>query len=140
MSYLADTTIPLGYLKDQPKPTEYIDKIKNGEMIFHLSAISVAEIYHGERRGHPERLLRIVNLLTYFKREEVTHEIAQEAGYICSEFVMGKKDGEDKNPLFDAIIAATAKLKKLVLVTENKKHFGPLIEKGFISGVIYLKE
>jgi len=138
MYYLADTTIIIGYLRNKPKSIEYINKVLDGEITISISTITEAEVFCGLKKDLSS-MLETLAVLSFCKKENVTSNIAREGGKLYRDYghYMGKSNGEDneedKRPLLDAIIAATAKSKNLTLLTENYKHFKQLEKSGHIK-------
>ena len=93
---------------------EYFETIE-GE--FHLSAITIAELYTGvegeEERNQLEYFLSLFNIIP------VSKEIAIEGGQLRQKWHKSHGTG-----LADALIAATTTSKSLTLISLNKKHFG----------------
>lgn len=135
MLYLADTTVLIGNLKGRVTAKEYVRKVMQGEIEAHISSITVAEIYHGMKKAKDPRLEETLTMLSFFPVEEVTEEIAAEGGTLFAIFghYMGKCNPEDKRQILDALIAATAKLKGMTLITSNYKHFEQIEKNGHIS-------
>jgi predicted nucleic acid-binding protein len=105
---LVDTNILIYQLNGKIDLAEELARARK----LYISAITEAELYAGVDR---KQLLNLKDYLESFSIIPVTSEIAKMAGAYKATF---KKQG-----LKDLIIAATAQLYKLTLVTANKKDF-----------------
>ncbi len=110
---LLDTCVVVDYLRQKQQATDYIQAL---QIVPHLSAVTVMELYAGVRGREEKRHLEI--MIAHSVVLEVSGEIGAEAGTILKEY--RPKNGMDA---IDAIIAATAKDHNLELVTLNLKHF-----------------
>lgn len=139
MSYIADTTLLIDYLRGREKATEYVSKIIDGEIVAYISVITEAEIFCGMK---DEEMVDVLSLLSHFTVEDVDSIIAQTGGTFYHDYgqYMGKSSEEDKRPLLDALIAATAKKLNKILITRNYKHFKPLEDAGHITCEPYKEE
>ena len=113
---LLDTDVLIDYLRGRADAVSYINPLTNP---LFLSVITVAELYAGVRDGTERTTLD--EFVSAFFIVPVDHEIAARGGLIRRDF--GKSHGTG---LADALIAATAELQHLVLVTLNGKHFPSL--------------
>lgn len=105
---LLDTNILIYQLNGQFDLSEALVEASS----LHLSAISQSELYAGTPQSE---LMLLRDYLTEFKIEPVTGDIATLAGaYKAALVSWGLKD---------LLIAATAELHKLTLVTANRKDF-----------------
>jgi predicted nucleic acid-binding protein len=110
---LIDTDVLIDYLRGQAEAASYLDGL-TAELF--LSAVTVAELYAGVRQGE-ERII-LEQFVMAFNVIPVDQVIAAVGGLMRRDY--GKSHGVG---LADAIIAATAEVKKIDLVTLNKKHF-----------------
>lgn len=120
MKYLLDTNICVYLIKK--KPENVLEKLhsKMGDG-FAISAITLAELMHGvEASAHQEKntlalnqFLSIVDILPF------DDEAAAEYGKICATL---RRRGTPIGPM-DMLIAAHAKAKGLVIVTNNMREF-----------------
>ncbi|MCJ7563139.1 MAG: PIN domain-containing protein [Candidatus Aminicenantes bacterium] len=135
MSYLFDTTVLIGYFHRQKESETYIAKIMDGILQASISSVTIAEVYSGIRRDDISRIDQTEAILSFFQIEDVTDEIAKEGGKLFNAYrhQMGQKCIDDKGPLLDAMIAATAKIRKMILTTNNYCHFKPMEDDGHIK-------
>lgn len=112
--FLFDTDVIIDYLRGNKQAIEYFKTI-DGE--FHLSAITIAELYTGVK-GEEERN-KLEYFLSLFNIIPVSKEIATEGGQLRQKWHKSHGTG-----LADALIAATATSNSLTLISLNKKHFG----------------
>lgn len=110
---LVDTDVLIDYLRDRVEAIDYIDNLPNPLFV---SVITIGELYAGVRDG-TERT-RLDTFLLAFMSIPVDHAIAVRGGLLRRDY--GKSHGTG---LADALIAATAQLRNLTLVTLNSKHF-----------------
>jgi predicted nucleic acid-binding protein len=110
---LIDTDVLIDYLRGQAEAVSYLDGL-TAELF--LSAVTVAELYAGVREGEERVVLE--QFVMAFNVIPVDQVIAAMGGLMRRDY--GKSHGVG---LADAIIAATAEVKKMDLVTLNKKHF-----------------
>lgn len=81
-----------------------------------VSALTVTEILAGVRNKREQQLFE--NLFNAWEILPVTHEIAELGGKLLNQYM--RSHGTD---LVDGILAATAQIHQLELVTCNLKHF-----------------
>ncbi|MBT3675360.1 MAG: type II toxin-antitoxin system VapC family toxin [Candidatus Marinimicrobia bacterium] len=115
---LLDTNILIDFLRGREKAIIFIKRMKIQPVI---SALTVAELFAGVK-GKRESIA-VHNLIDACEVIPVNEEIAEEGGNIKNRFQKSHQIG-----LADALIAATANILKLELVTLNQKHF-PMIKK-----------
>ena len=134
MSYLLDTNIVI----DQIRGDENITSLLKGiaEEGFCLSTVSLAELYHGAYKSdHPTKSRTKVDRwldIPALKLVSVDREVANEYGKLMS--VLQKKGVK----LFemDVLIAATAKVSNLKILTRDRKHFERLKKFGLKVEVV----
>lgn len=119
---LIDTDIIIDYFRGVEPAMDYFLSISTQTLI--LSAVTIAELYAGVREGKEKKIL--ANFFDVFEVFPITHEIAMQGGVWRRDY--GKSHGTG---IVDAIIAATAKIQNLSLVTLNKKHY-PMLNNLFI--------
>jgi predicted nucleic acid-binding protein len=113
---LIDTDVLIDYLRGRAEAVSYLESLTESLFIF---AITVAELYAGVREG-AERIA-LEQVLSVFNVIPVDEVVAANGGLIRRDY--GKSHGVG---LADAIIASTAEMRKVDLVTLNKKHFPTL--------------
>ncbi len=119
MKLLIDTDVVIDYLRGTSVAIKYL-QAQNADNLF-LSAVTVAELYAGVREGKERNLL--ITFCDSFNVIPMSSEVAIQGGLWRRDY--GKSYGTG---LVDAIIAATAQIHKLSLVTLNKKHY-PMLSK-----------
>lgn len=125
--YLVDTDVIINYLKGKSKSKEFLMKIINGKTAGFFSVITEAELLSGARNDKEKA--SIYDILDIMEAIEVERKMAVTAGNFRRKYAAyGTK-------LPDAIIAATAKERELIVATANKKHFKVFdeIEKEYIT-------
>lgn len=110
---LIDTDVLIDYLRGRAEAVSYLENL-TGQLL--ISAVTVAELYAGVREG-AERVA-LEQFVSAFQMVPVDDVIAAAGGLIRRDY--GKSHGVG---LADAIIAATAEVRKANLVTLNRKHF-----------------
>jgi len=117
MAKLLDTDILIDYLRGHPEAVVYVEANISESFV---SAINIAELYQGVRNGDEQtRLGKMISALTSLP---LTSGIAERAGLYSRDYRPSHGCG-----LADCLIAATADLHGLSLVTLNSKHF-PMLE------------
>jgi len=122
MMYLLDSDIIIDLLNNQEKIASHVKKIfqKNNLAI---SIISWMEVYYGIKKSKNIKF-KADQLISFIK--DLSIEIVSVDKKVGDKFVDIKINLENKkNPLadFDLLIAASALVNKLILVTRNVKHF-----------------
>lgn len=110
---LLDTDVLIDFLRGQPQAVQLLE---DTDCEFHVSAVSVAELYVGVRDGQEREVLD--QLVGVLRTIEISTEIAQQAGLWRREY--GKSHGTG---ILDALIAACADALQIPLATLNVKHF-----------------
>ncbi len=90
-------------------------KIINGNTVGYFSVITEAELLSGARNDKEEA--SIYDVLDIMEAIEIERKMAVTAGNLM------RKYAAYGTQLPDALIAATAKERKLIVATANKKHF-----------------
>ena len=117
MALLFDTDVLIDYLRGHENAASVIEA--NHSEAF-LSALTVAELFQGVRDG--KERLKLTRTLSAFNILPVTQEIAERGGLFSRDFRKSHGCG-----LADCLIAATADLQGLTLITLNTKHY-PMLE------------
>jgi len=110
---LLDTDVLIDFLRGQPQAVQLLE---DTDCEFHVSTVSVAELYVGVRDGRERKVLD--QLVGVLRTIEISTEIAQQAGLWRREY--GKSHGTG---ILDALIAACADALQIPLATLNVKHF-----------------
>jgi predicted nucleic acid-binding protein len=113
---LIDTDVLIDYLRGQPQAVEFLES--QTEVLL-ISTMTIAELYAGVRDGKEMEMLNA--LIRAFQVVPIDESISTKGGLYRRDY--GKSHGMG---LADAIIAATAELNQVTLVTLNQKHF-PMI-------------
>ncbi|PIV09087.1 hypothetical protein COS31_00200 [Candidatus Roizmanbacteria bacterium CG02_land_8_20_14_3_00_36_15] len=120
MSYLVDSDVVIDFLNKIPTAVNFFKKNLNSEIL--LSVISWLEIVYGFKKSNSVKKLK---LFQEFIRDNqiVTLPVDEK---MAGEYLNLRISLEEKKvPLsdFDLLIAATAFVNNLTLVTRNTKHF-----------------
>jgi len=114
--YLLDTTTIIDHLRGDRKVSSYLEEIGMRGDIAGCCCINITEVYTGVKEKEKEETDRFVESLYYY---DVTKEIARLAGGLKQKYI---KKGKTL-AITDVIIAATAMVYGLTLVTKNVKHY-----------------
>lgn len=114
--YLLDTTTMIDYLRNKSAVPELLEKFCSEGGLLCCSPINIVEIYAGMRDKEKALTDEFLQSLECY---EIEREIANLAGELKRKY--SKKGITLSTP--DALIAATAMKKHLILVTNNAKHF-----------------
>ncbi len=114
--YLTDTNILIGSIRGRADRFALLDEIVSSGGLLACSVITVGELYSG-MRGHEKA--RTERLLKEMIQYEVTLEIARLAGDLKNRWASRGRTLS----LLDTLIAATAIVHDLILVTSNVKDF-----------------
>ncbi|MBE0426186.1 MAG: type II toxin-antitoxin system VapC family toxin [Nitrospirae bacterium] len=112
MNYLVDTDILIDWLRGKKTVIRFFQETKG---IFYYSSITRKELLSACNSTAQKE--RILNLLRTMRIVRVDPLIAIKASEFLNKY--------SSSPLYksDSLIAATAYVKKMVLVTRNRKHF-----------------
>lgn len=113
--YLLDTDILIWILRNNQEIIKKISNLKNKSFLC-ISVISIAEIY---QNIFPAELTNTEDLLNQHIVFDVDQKIAKIAGLYWQQYVKQLKNLS----LTDCLIAGTANLNNLTLVSLNAKHF-----------------
>ncbi|MDE1762053.1 MAG: type II toxin-antitoxin system VapC family toxin [Candidatus Micrarchaeota archaeon] len=116
---VVDTSVIVDHLRNIPKATALIEKIKEGSMVGYISVLTEAELFAGKDSGDQEKRTSLIELLSLFNKVEMTEGLARVAGDFRRKYGV---------PLSDAIIAATAFMVRCKVVTQNLKDFDRISE------------
>lgn len=114
---LLDTDVLIEFLRGRPQARAYFDELNAKPLI---SSITVGELYSGVRNELEEEELR--GFLRAFEAVPLSKQIAEVGGFYKRDF--GPSHGVG---LADAMIAGTARIRGVPLVTFNLKHF-PMLD------------
>ena len=113
--YLIDTDILIWVLRGSEEYKDFLMKLKNNAS-FSISTITIAEIY---KNIYPSEIMKTENLINEFQVCEVTIPIAKQAGLYWQQYIKQIRSLS----LTDCLIAGTANVNNLILVSLNVKHF-----------------
>lgn len=114
--YLLDTTTIINHLRGNKKVSSYLEEIGIRGDIAGCCCINIAEVYTGVKEKEKEETGKFIESLYYY---DVTKEIARLAGGLKQKYI---KKGKTLATT-DLIIAATAMVYGLTLITKNTKHY-----------------
>ena len=113
--YLIDTDIIIWVLRGNKKYEKFLQSLKDKNPLS-ISTITITEIY---KNIFPSEIVKTENVLNELQAWDVTPEIAKQAGLYWQEYVKQLNNLS----LMDCLIAATANVNDLTLVSLNIKHF-----------------
>ena len=113
--YLLDTDIIIWVLRDHQKYLDLFEELSNRGSLF-ISTITISEVY---KNIFPQELIKTERLLNDLQVYDITSTIAKQAGLYWKEY---SKNLKNLN-ITDCLIAATATVNDLTLVSLNLKHF-----------------
>ena len=118
MSFLVDTDICSAHLKNVGNASSRFLQYSGG---LYLSAVSLGELYTWalRRKSPPRHLEGLIALLSDMTVLDVDQEVAQQFGRVRAELF----DQGQPVPGMDLLIAATALVHDLTVVTHNTRHF-----------------
>jgi len=114
--YLLDTTAIIDYLRDKSGIPELLERFCVEGGLLCCTPINIVEVYAGMKDKEKEVTDEFLNSLECY---DVNREIAKLAGDLKRKYF--KRGITLSTP--DVLIAATAIMKHLILVTNNAKHF-----------------
>ena len=114
--YLVDTDVIINYLKGEVKSKDFLLQIIDEEVQGFFSVITEAELLSGALHAKDEASIYAV--LDVMVAIEVERDIATCAGKLRRKYYAAHK-----TTLPDALLAATAKERGLILATANVKHY-----------------
>lgn len=115
MKLVVDTSILIDYLRGGNKWEDVVREVKvEGE--FFLPTIAIFELFAGESTRKPQTQKKILDIIDFFQKIELTEEIAKKAGELYRDI---RKDLQSP----DYIVAASALRIGGSVVTLNRKHF-----------------
>ena len=113
MNWLVDTNILIDHLRGVSKATTFLRQAGNAGTLW-VSVITVAEVYAGQRTRQVKQAAKVNRLFNLFRIAYLDGVVAKLGGEIVRDC---------GTVLPDALIAATAVRKGLVLATRNTPHF-----------------
>jgi predicted nucleic acid-binding protein len=125
MTYLLDSSVLIDVLNGRNGRPELLAQFSQRGILLACCAVNVTEIYMGVRPAEEARTGKFLRSLEFY---EITWEVARLAGDL---FRQWRRKGQTLG-LADVTVAAVALTHKLVLVTDNRKHF-PMPELQVLS-------
>jgi tRNA(fMet)-specific endonuclease VapC len=116
MRILLDTSVLIDVLRRRRGRPQWLGQLLRDGHTVSTSALNLAEVYAGMRRGEEARTKEFLNSLTCY---EVTADIAEIGGRIKHQWAQRGRT----LTLVDALIAAVALENDLPLATDNRKDF-----------------
>lgn len=113
--YLIDTDIIIWVLRGNKKYDALLQNLSHKGPLS-ISTITIAEIY---KNVYPSELVKTESLLDELQTYGITPLIAKQAGLYWQEYSRNLKNLN----ITDCLIAATANVNEITLVSLNKKHF-----------------
>lgn len=113
--YLIDTDIIIWILRGNKKYEDFLQNLKYKGSLS-ISTVTIAEIY---KNIYPSEIMKTENVLHEFETWDATTTIAKQAGLYWQQYSKQLKNLS----LTDCLIAGTANINNLVLVSLNAKHF-----------------
>ena len=124
---LFDTSVFICHLRgEDDRCTDYLQQVASGELTGIVSVLTLTELYAGEILSQDgERI--VDSLVQPFQTVDVGSDIAVQAGRLVRRWRRSHGIGA-----IDALIAATALVEEIPVITLNAKHF------SFIPGLVVL--
>ena len=118
MSFLLDTDTSSAYIKANRR---IVNRFVQHSGRLHVSTVTVGELYVWalRRRAPASRLQQVQDLLQQVFVLDVTVAVAQKYGEVRA----GLMDAGTPDPELDLLIAVTALVHRLTLVTHNTRHY-----------------
>lgn len=113
--YLIDTDILIWVLRGDKKNEDFLQNLKNRGSLS-ISTITIAEVY---KNIFPSEIVKTENVLNEFQVWDVTATIAKQGGLYWQQYAKQLKNLS----LTDCLIAGTANVNSVTLVSLNSKHF-----------------
>lgn len=114
--YLLDTTAIIDYLRDKSEVPALLEKVCLEGGILCCCPINIVEVYTGMRDKEKTATDEFINSLRCY-------EITSEAGTLAGEMKRTYLKKGITLSTADVLIAATAVKNRLILITNNPKHF-----------------
>ena len=113
--YLIDTDILIWVLRGNKKYEDLLQNLKDKDSLS-ISTITIAEIY---KNIFPSEIVKTESVLDELQTWDVIPPVAKQAGFYWQEYAKRIKNLS----LMDCLIAATATVNNLTLISLNIKHF-----------------
>jgi predicted nucleic acid-binding protein len=116
VTYLLDTSVLIDALNNRNGRPQFLTEFSRQEILLACCAVNVTEVYMGMRPSEETKTVKLLRSLEFYP---VTWGVAQLAGDLFRDWL---QKGQTLS-YADVTIAAVAIFHKLVLVTDNQKHF-----------------
>lgn len=124
---LFDTSVFICHLRgEDQRCTAYLEQVASGTLDGMISVVTVAELYAGENITEKEEVI-LDSVMKPFQVTDITAQISMQAGRLVRRWRRSHGLG-----LLDALIATTALIEEVPVLTLNAKHF------YFIPGLVTL--
>ncbi|MBI4162875.1 MAG: type II toxin-antitoxin system VapC family toxin [Candidatus Aenigmarchaeota archaeon] len=117
--YVIDTDIFVDELRNFKSGVDFFTELENNNIYGLASTVSIAELFAGNDCETDEGIRAVEDITNLIETVEVSQQIAKKAGEIKRKY---------KIAITDSIIAATAIIKDITLVTRNSKDFSKIKE------------
>lgn len=117
MSAVIDTDVFVDFFRSYGPSKQWFNRLDWSETYF--SAITEAELLSASDCNVEERLVKTLQFLSFANKIPVDNDVARKAGEFRRKYGV---------PLQDSMIAATAFILKVPLMTKNRKHFDKIKE------------
>ena len=119
IKYMLDTSIVIYTIKNMPEKVRQAFKLHTDQMC--ISSVTLMElVYSAEKSSKPEENLKVIEgFIARLEVMDFDHEAAFHSGQIRAEL---SRSGKPIGP-YDNLIAAHARSRGLILVTNNEKEF-----------------
>lgn len=125
--YLIDTDIIIWVLRGKKKYEDLLQNLKY-ESPLSISSITIAEIY---KNIYPSEIMKAENVFRELQVWDVTPSVAKQGGLYWQQYSKRLKNLS----LTDCLIAGTANVNNLTLVSLNIKHF-PMKDVRFLNPLV----
>ncbi len=113
--FLIDTDVIIWVLRGDTRYEEFLQELKDKDSLS-ISTVTIAEIY---KNIFPSEIVKTESVLNELQTWDVTPAIAKQSGLYWQEYIKKLKNLS----LTDCLIAATANVNNLTIVSLNVRHF-----------------
>ncbi len=126
--YLLDTNVVSELRKPRPHGAviAWIQSVPDNELF--ISALTLGELQAGAERTRQQDPEKAASIEAWIDRLSESYEVVPMDGSMFREWAR-LMDGRSDELLEDAMIAATARVRGLIVVTRNVRDFRPLVSK-----------
>ncbi|MCC6705298.1 MAG: type II toxin-antitoxin system VapC family toxin [Thermomicrobiales bacterium] len=119
MRLLIDSDVFIDYVQEKPSGVSFLAELAPTGVA--ITAITYLEVFDGVLKGPPDEIARFRSKLARLPIIEVDEVIAERAANLRHELRRAGKNPRARS--LDLIVAATALVHGLTLVTRNQRHF-----------------